>query len=809
MTVNSICRFCIFTGATLWLLCSSILMASDKIEIVKDKTPMADIIIMENAPGSIRLAAKELQEYIKKISGAELTVGDKENSGKKYHIYVGESPFTKKLNFSTTDLKIDGFKILSGNNWLILAGRDYLGKPIFFPPGNNSREAQKDLLKKWQNFAGEKWNFSSLVSYKFYNKELDLGTTGETGTLFAVYDFLEMLGVRWYMPYEDGTVVPEMKDIHIAENLNIRKEPVFELRDFTFIYPHEDKEGLLWYKRLKLGRPYIFWCCHSINLVTQFQKETHPEYFATINGKLDLDGCKGFGRPRLGSPELKQAMIKYAQMFFKAYPEQQFFSVFPPDSFSMMCEKDVAAGMETPERGNRGKMSDYIWGFVNDVAKEIEKSNPGKYVTCGAYSGAFLPPLKIDKLNKNVSVTLCRTLIDGWNPESLKERKDVVEEWLKKISSGSFYIWDYYLYHRDKDMPGVPVVFLKLMQDEARELAGKCKGKFIEATRSQGKIAYPGLNHLTYYIQSKLYWDVNLDMNKLLDEYCEKFHGPAKDEMKKFFTTAEEIWMRPEARKISKVGGFLKKEDVKKYFEILDAALKKAGENNVYARRISMIKKECRPMKEFFDKLERTGGNIKAMHISEKPAINGILDEKAWNENVITYKMKTVDKSKQPENETIVKLRWLMPARGLLIGVECKDRNMKNIKAQNNKKDSSDIFKDDVIEIYLETQNVSYYKIVINPNGAVYDECTGYGEGGLDWDSKAEVAITRNEDSWYAEIFIPLSSMKGNVPSEAYPWGINICRTSSGEKETELSAICPTGKKQFLDLQKMGNMFLK
>jgi hypothetical protein len=55
-------------------------------------------------------------------------------------------------------------------------------------------------------------------------------------------------------------------------------------------------------------------------------------------------------------------------------------------------------------RNERGLLSDYVWDFVNRVAKEVGKTHPNAKVLNCAYGVYTLPPLKIDKLEPNVLV---------------------------------------------------------------------------------------------------------------------------------------------------------------------------------------------------------------------------------------------------------------------------------------------------------------------------------------------------------------------------------------------------------------------
>jgi hypothetical protein len=325
-------------------------------------------------------------------------------------------------------------------------------------------------------------------------------------------------------------------------------------------------------------------------------------------------------------------------------------------------------------------------------------------------------------------------------------------------------------------------------------------------------VEYPALNHLNYYINAKLYWNPNLDLNALLDEYYEKFYGPAKADMKEFFEFAQEVWMRPESRKISKVGGFMSQKDVDKYFAILNRAKQKAG-NTIYGKRIEMLINECQPMKKFFDKLGRSGRMFTAINLKHKPVIDGALVEPTWRIDEKKYRkpyyymVDLVNGRPYRKSGTRVIMRWLPPQEGLLLGIVCYEPKMEKLQTPVLQKDSMDIFNNDTIEIYIETTQASYYKIVIDSNGNIYDECTDAAIGkGVKWDSQTEATVKKYPDRWTAEIFIPMKNLKGTVPSDTYPWGINVCRARMTTKPIELSALSPTGKRMFLDLQKMGNV---
>ncbi|HUG69196.1 MAG TPA: hypothetical protein VMM76_15705, partial [Pirellulaceae bacterium] len=62
--------------------------------LVKDGRAQAEIIIAENPPRTVRLAAHELQNYVEKISGARLPIATQPSDGVPVRVYVGRSPHT-------------------------------------------------------------------------------------------------------------------------------------------------------------------------------------------------------------------------------------------------------------------------------------------------------------------------------------------------------------------------------------------------------------------------------------------------------------------------------------------------------------------------------------------------------------------------------------------------------------------------------------------------------------------------------------------------------------------------------------------
>jgi hypothetical protein len=815
-----------FATASIKILCCLIALtigtfAAGAVELVKDGKPLAEIVIPEKPmTPQLRYAAEELRDHIKKMSGAELAIVTAPSGKFKTLVHVGETEATKQAGISVSDLKKEGFRIVAKGDNLYIVGRDMPSWPsiprMYTPPYR--KEKLEETQKWWKEYTGENWEppFSMMLSPLDYDYKTKSYSGEGCGTLFGIYEFLEQRGVRWYMPdAELGTVIPETKDIVIADG-ETKKEPLLAYRELYVITKLEPA----WGKRLRLGGSTIFWCNHSLNHITNPEGEKHPEYLDTINGKPDTKGCGGEGRQLLISPELQKAMTKYLDKCFEAFPELEYGAVGDSDGYGFAGEIATKAGWDRTDRGQPGRMSDYFWGFLTRVAADVAKKYPDKYVMGLAYSAHRLFPSNMEKLPENVAVTYCQSRVLGMMPARQNELGKDRDEWLNKMSNKEFFIWDYYLIHNRNQFPPFPVIFTKLQQTEAKKLYGRIKGEMIECAYLHKKdgnmiIAYPGLNHLTYYLQSKLYWDKDLDLNALMQDYCEKFYGPAKKEMREFFDFAEAVWMRPESRNLTQTSGFLKPADVDKYFDILAKAKAKTGDS-VYGKRIDLIVNEMEPLKKIFDKLVRTGPTLRAFVAEEAPLINGEMDKPFWNRDIAgniigSVPMRDLVTGELPAaNKTNVSFRWLKDNSALVIGVTCYESRMDALKAKVSKRDEQDIFNDDNVEIYIETPETSYVKMAVNSNGSLWDECTQPSIEQPDpvaWSSGAKVAVKKYKDRWAFEILIPAAAL-GAKPTEHMPWGINVCRQriAAGSK-WEFYAISPTGKEAFAVLNRMANLY--
>ena len=812
------------------------------VTLVEDGNPVAEIVIAEDAAAGVRLAAEDLQRHLELISGARLAIVTAPSPHVKSRVCVGQSSFTRKLGFQPTPFASSGLEILAKDDTVILDGpvkhwrlspyqmdyRDirYLNgsvitgkvtaKPESFPSAG---------LKAWQDFCGAKFTTMHLNNGPgSFNKPLGIHVNDDIGPWYAVAEVLEQLGVRWYMPYEFGTVVPKKKSISIGDQ-HLKREAAFPRREWCYYNTmRDDGEGVSWLKRLKAGNNRIVLFNHTTYAIySSYEQQTlHPEYLARDpSGEPILGYPPGRGMPRYTDPGFRKAAVTYMNKVFECQPDLWGMAVGPPDGGLRMDARDVdryGKPTDTVEQ----KASNYVWDFHVYLARELKKSHPDKFLVYMTGAGAQELPTNIDEFPANLLVP------PKVNPGSMwvlathrRERLEVLQRWVDAMDvPRRAPCWDHWLSYRTPTRPRYPVVFTRALQDQMRFMRPYIDGKFIEiqpeyrrdaSGRRIGRLGVIGLVHLMVYWQNKLFWDPDADRAKMLDEYYRLFFGPAETEMRQFYEFAEKVWSRQESRSLTESTGFLKEADVDRYFEILARARAKAGKDTAYDKRIALIEEQMQPLKKLFPNLKRTGPWVRAYKSPESVQVDGDLSEYKYGWS--TLRDWTTGES--PAKTLTRAVIAMMPDKSaLLVGVVCFENRMGELNANCRASDDASIFQDDVVEVYLNTPERSYFKIVVNSNGAVWDESTDVAIIDRDtlpilWNPGVKAAVKRLPDRWTVEILIPTKDFGQLGPTKEYPWGIQVGRTRFTAGNKDVWALAPTSGGPFRTLNRWGNLWVR
>jgi tetratricopeptide (TPR) repeat protein len=814
----------------LMLLCILVFFAAraegDEPFLVKDSQPRAEIVIAENPSRTVRLAAQELQDGIEKISGAHLPIVTVP-SGKGAKLFVGRSEHTDRLKVTAEGLKDGAYRIATGEDWMVLLGEDTEFSPIEPWGKNNADLVSGRAQKEWQKITGAVWGMPNLLIYKDRTfipgdtglpdaarsatklKAIEIWAQDERGSFNAVCGFLMKLGVRWYLPGELGEVLPAMKTIALPK-LDETVRPDFSIRRFNVRFATHGEKMVRWAMRLGLRDPYGIEAAHGMDTMTDHEEvfAAHPDWYALYGGKRRYQ--RGANNHLCYSnQELFQETVRYVRALFDHY-KMEMVSIMPPDGYVAICQCPLCAGKDSPERDNRGLASDYIWGFVNRVAKEVRKTHPDKKVMNCAYGIYSLPPLKIEKLEPNVVVSIVggRRPMNN-KPEQQEEFRKLRESWVAKTQNPIIIFENYPFTDRGWYLPSFTPHSLG---ESINATKGISQGEDIWLSiRQEVEKQDMGFNHFPIYFTQRMYWGgKGADVDAMFREYVRLFYGPAEAEMSAFFDYCEANWQAMEKEK----------EKADTALALFEKAKAKTDAASVFGRRLALIDDFLKGLRNKSTQLGKVRCPLPVLRLvgppHEKFVIDGKLDDDAWVNAFpsATVRLRELQTGRQPIFGTTVKAAWL--GNDLYFAIRCDEHPGEKLNIGTTKKDDSALWYGDAVEVIIETEAHSYYQIAISPSGAVCDLDRGVEHAKwFTWDAKAEVATRIEDDHWIIEMKLPirqdendpLNQIVGHHPTRSLPWHFNVCRQRIREDGSEYSAFSPTGTDGFHEVMKFATFF--
>ncbi len=768
------------------------------------------IVTTDDPYSSVALAARDLQHYIARISGAELPIVRESDAAASapgvFRIYVGSSKAAAARGVTDEGLESGAYRMVSGDGWLVLLGIDTPFEPrgIY---GTSRGDWENRARVEWQEETGGRWGNPFGSIHNSYSRRLDLWRFDEKGTLNAVYAFLRELGVRWYMPGEIGEIVPKRATITV-DSMNRTVEPDFSKRIVAFArYGMDNRdetlEEILWTLRLGTNYPYGYADYHGMINITRSDviRSEHPEFYAMYNGERTFAVRRP--KPCLSSEGLFEEAVAYARFMFDMY-DVPVVSLWPEDGFTAICQCPECAGKDTPERGLQGVLSDYVWDFINRVAIEVKKTHPDKFISGGAYSTYMLPPVNIERMSDNVLVYV----VNGRrryarSAEQRVERLELLRQW-KEMTGNKVIVFMNY---------GGAANTPRLIAEDITNAHPYSMGDDFWVEFYRGGLAKPAYHHLNYYIALRWLWDMNQDIDAVLEEYYSDFYGPAAAAMAAFVD-----YFEPEQINMRTLAGVPK---MARALELFDKAQASVDPDSVYGQRLALFAVGLQGLRKRYAEMKAGRIDVPTYTLARDPEqiaaikIDGILDEDFWSE--LPGRLHALPDGGEPRYPTHFKIG--IDGNHLYIGIVCFDEPGQPFNAELLDDQSSAIWFGDVVEILLETPHNSYYQLGVNPRGSRVDLDRGAGPlvRAFDWSSQAEFAVHADEEAgyWSIEARIPFTDSEqdplhqiiGTPPDAENPWFFNLVRQRAREQRTvlDMSAFSPSDR-GFHDILKFGEL---
>ena len=781
--------------------------------LVVDGKPVSEIVISATPTRTQRLAARELQRYVQKISGARLGIVS-ELSDQPVKIFVGESRHTVQRGVTAQGIRNGAYRIVSGKNWLALVGDDTDFVPVEPWPRRSSDNSSGKMQTAWNKLTGKHWGYMNGQLHKHYsgsnarfgtpaeeavdaNGNIHVWSFDERGSFNAVCDFLRSLGVRWYMPGKIGEIVPKADSIALPE-IDKTVRPDFPMRILNFRPKVEGREVMMWAFRLGVRRPYGRQAAHGLHRMTDnpWTLQNKPDWFALYGGERHTNDNVKCNQLCYSNQQLLREAADFARAQFD-HMNMDVVSIMPPDGYTAICQCEKCAGKESPTLGPRGKLSNYVWDFVNRVAIEIGKTHPDKKISCCAYGVYTEPPSNIEKLHPNVQVII----VGGRRPRSAdqKEIRRIRQAWQAKTESPIEIFENYPFTARGFYLPAfMPRDICKGIIDTK----GQSHGEDIWFSMDFGPDAV-AFNSFMAYFTSRSYWGgPELDVESMYDEYVRLLFGPAALETKAFYDYCELNWREMETDS----------DKAAKALELFGIAKDKVSQDSVYGRRLRLIDNYLNGLRNKARLLAQRRGPVPKLRLVSgvqqrgNIVVDGKLNDGPWQKipSASTGSLRELQTGRLATFGTRFMTEWI--GNDLFVAVRCDELKGDAPNSATTKDNDQAIWYGDVIEILLATDSHSYYQIAVNPSGAIISLDRGAPKDQwFRWSSQAEVATTIADDHWIAEIRIPttedgndpLHQTIGRKPTQSLPWHINICRQRIRNGIAERSAFSPTGTNSF------------
>lgn len=448
------------------------------------------IIMPHPAHETVKLAAHELHALVAQLCGAQLPTQTELQPVHTHEILVGRSGRLAHYGIQVDweALGEEGFVMKTGENWLLLAGAT------------------------------------------------------PRGTLYAVYTFLEeVLGLRFLA--SDCTVIPHAACVAFPE-LDDCQRPAFESREaywsdaFNGSYAVRNKMNA---NKADIsirqgGRLKFYNFHHSFDDLVPVRQyfDTHPEYFSLVDGVRKREHTQLC----LSNPAVIRLAITQVRRWIAENPDCRVFSVAQND-WHNYCTCPMCAALDEAE----GSPAASVIRFVNTIGEDIEKDFPQVLLHTFAYQYTRKAPRTI-RPRSNVIVRLCSIEccfshpLDGQTAAPLApDRNEKGQRRCQCALEGEnaflrdlrewggicqhLYVWDYVTNFREYLMPLPNLDVLQRNLQLFRAIG--VKGVFEQGNFSQGGGGH--LAELQAYLQAKLMWNPDCDLEQHLNDFLDGFYG--------------------------------------------------------------------------------------------------------------------------------------------------------------------------------------------------------------------------------------------------------------------------------------------
>ncbi len=689
-------------------------VAAYSVEIVKNSTAVAEIIVPDAAPPPVALAASELKKWIREISGAELAVVRQRTPGKNA-IALSVNP-----ELAST-IEVDGYAVSEADGVIKVEG------------------------------------------------------AMPRGVLNGVYRLLFLnTDIIWARPNEEfGTVFTKNANLDF-KNVSFRRSPSFLMRGVqmtTVKYQTGElwlvRNGNNWSVRMtirgKQQRQFFdngFTHAGAHNLVRLYMPEqkywkNNPEFYALIKGKRK-DPSTDIHKTNLcfTNGECLKEFQKNFMAEVEAHMDCDIIGINQEDTLDACgcreCMKPITLpdGRKVmPKDKNFRSTQFFLW--LNETARLLKSKYPNKSITTLAYY--LTEPAPACKVEKNIIVNFAPVFKDSKHPLYAPENRETLEKYRGWINSGCNITWrEYYGLTKDFPRPIDRIAFadwLYVQKDGVRrtrfEMPPDLTGSLLSERYAQESWDQ---NSMYFWVLANSTFDTSRSFPEYRKEFLKRVYGDAAEDVGRYYTLLENAWLKSPGKSLwdddarASWMKCLKNPGLKEQLAetLKKAAGKKMPENG---------RKHLERLTASFEKMSSDKLlSIRAVKTDTVPEFDPDFKSGAWAKAIEYSNFHTFSPGEEKTS-----LRVLAGEKALYIGVKCFDARGKNIPAATLTPYRDKWLPADKFEFLFRTADGKLLQAAIDSNGNVFDRLNKNNA----YEYFFNVPVRKTDDGWSLMLTVP------------------------------------------------------
>jgi hypothetical protein len=383
-------------------------------------------------------------------------------------------------------------------------------------------EAQKVFGKVGASKAG-------LFGFRVVAGRKGVGLYGESefGTSYAIYELLNRLGCRWFMPTELGACIPSQPSLAVPE-MDDSRAPATEYRGMW-----NGGEDFLRRNRMngiKLVGGHVL-----ETYITPAQRAAHPEWCLLVGGKPHPQFLR-WTRQDVADAIAETIIAQLDKAYASSVSLSPGDYVVPTDDPEEMKSDPVPRVWEPA--ANQWSVSDRLILLANRVAERVGKKYPDVKFVLYIYTNYSMPPAK-QKVHPNVIPWLAPIDFNRMHPMTWPDHPnrtwliDMVKGWGRAAPRVAFRGYGFNLAELSAPNPFIT----KWGTDIPILMSNNC-AYWIPETKGGFESMLPG-----YYLGVRLPFDPREKPDAILQDLWTRFYGPAAVPMSHYWNRIDRAWL--------------------------------------------------------------------------------------------------------------------------------------------------------------------------------------------------------------------------------------------------------------------------